>query len=153
MLDPVPTRGGTYVLCLRVDRAGRRQVGRLGDLAFEAGSYLYVGSAFGPGGLRARLGHHLGAVDRPRWHLDHLREIAVPVEIWWAEVAVEHDWARALAAVRGARPPHRGFGSSDCACPSHLVHRSRAPARSTMARHLRPSLGRVRLRRLLISDS
>ncbi len=46
---------GTYVLVMRLGRLRRVRVGRLGVQEFPAGLYLYVGSAFGPGGLRARI--------------------------------------------------------------------------------------------------
>ncbi|MBT8467436.1 MAG: DUF123 domain-containing protein, partial [Deltaproteobacteria bacterium] len=34
------------------------EVGRLGTICFDAPFYVYVGSAFGPGGLAARLRAH-----------------------------------------------------------------------------------------------
>ena len=36
-------------------------VGRLGTLDVHPGTYVYVGSAFGPGGLRARTNRHASA--------------------------------------------------------------------------------------------
>lgn len=42
---------GTYVLQIVVDERITITVGALGSIAFDPGSYAYVGSAFGPGGL------------------------------------------------------------------------------------------------------
>ena len=74
----IPLRQGTYALLLAVERRRRITVGRLGALAAAAGCYVYIGSAFGPGGRRARLRHHLGVAQRLHWHIDYLRRIATP---------------------------------------------------------------------------
>ncbi|MFQ5885830.1 MAG: DUF123 domain-containing protein [Anaerolineae bacterium] len=126
------TKGpGTYLLLLHLEEDREIEIGRLGSPFFPQGYYLYVGSARGPGGLRARLARHCRRVKHPRWHIDHLRGHASLVEIW----AVESDerleclWAQQLAQLSPARPiPH--FGSSDCRCPSHLFHfREKPPHR------------------------
>ncbi len=118
---------GTYVLALRLDEAQTLTVGRLGAVAFPAGSYLYAGSAHGPGGLRARLARHrrrLGEGKRTHWHVDILREHAVWGGAWGIASGqrLECDWTAALRALPGARVVVPGFGASDCRCPAHLVH-------------------------------
>ncbi|HEX9029228.1 MAG TPA: DUF123 domain-containing protein, partial [Anaerolineales bacterium] len=55
----LPAAPGSYVLYLRLSQRLELGVGRLGRLSFPAGEYLYLGSAGGPGGLRARLGRHI----------------------------------------------------------------------------------------------
>lgn len=55
----LPHAPGTYLLLLRVDSPCMVNVGRLGTATLGLGWVLYVGSAFGPGGLAARLRHHL----------------------------------------------------------------------------------------------
>jgi len=117
---------GSYVLALRLDAPHTFRVGRLGEIDFPAGWYLYTGSARGPGGLLARLARHgqrLGPHKRLRWHVDYLREQAT----WdgaWGRVAAERlecDWAAALRGLAGAQIVAPGFGASDCHCPAHLV--------------------------------
>ena len=49
---------GTYVLVLASQRTDPVRIGRLGTLALKPGVFIYVGSAFGPGGLAARIRHH-----------------------------------------------------------------------------------------------
>ena len=120
---------GTYVVWLRLAHRTEMVVGSLGKAVFPKGHFAYVGSAFGPGGLPARVGRHLAGIGRPRWHIDHLRHHADPVLAW---VTVrperrEHDWAAVLAALPGATLPVRGFGASDCGCPAHLIHFRRRP--------------------------
>ena len=60
MSEPgLPAAPGSYVLVLRADLPARLAIGSLGELEIRPGYYLYTGSAFGPGGLRARAGRHL----------------------------------------------------------------------------------------------
>ncbi len=56
---PQRNQRGTYILVMHNSRETTVQVGRLSDLLLKTGWYLYVGSAFGPGGLMARLKRHL----------------------------------------------------------------------------------------------
>ena len=60
----IPARPGTYALLLSATRRQRITIGRLGALALQPGCYVYTGSARGPGGLRARLRHHVGTPHR-----------------------------------------------------------------------------------------
>lgn len=66
----LPEEKGTYVLIAAVAQMKRLEVGSLGMQVLLPGFYLYVGSAFGAGGLRARVGHHLEATTDPHWHID-----------------------------------------------------------------------------------
>lgn len=120
----IPPRPGTYVLWLALDRGTEVQVGRRGRFFFPAGVLAYVGSARGPGGLRARLGHHLRAPRPIVWHIDALQAAARPIGVWFAEGRnrKECTWAAALGALPGASIPAPGFGASDCRCPAHLIH-------------------------------
>ena len=122
---------GTYVLVLRLPRTRSIQVGKLGKFDFRPGYYLYVGSAFGPGGLGARLKHHLKTFARPHWHIDYLRRAAALEQVWYSEdeIPCEHDWANRLQALPGVAIPAMGFGASDCACQSHLFYFSRLPSK------------------------
>jgi len=107
--DPeLPARPGSYLLWLYLPRRTRIAVGRLGERIFPRGWYGYCGSACGPGGLRARLGHHLGATQRPHRHIDYLRGHARPKYIWLTpEPHAEHRWATRLATCPEARQPCR----------------------------------------------
>jgi Uri superfamily endonuclease len=67
---PMTSRPGTYALILACRRTGAVRVGRLGTMQLQPGAYAYVGSAFGTGGLEARLRHHLLPASQPDWHID-----------------------------------------------------------------------------------
>lgn len=134
-----PGAAGTYALLMRSDTRRRVAVGRRGEMRLQPGWYLYVGSAFGPGGLAGRLAHHLGLARRPRWHLDYLRPAVSPRELWYTTepIAREHDWAQLLAARPGAVMPLPRFGATDCRCPAHLFFFRRRPDAAHFRRRLR----------------
>ena len=140
---PVPAAPGTYALLLDLPRPARIGIGRLGCFRFERGCYVYVGSALGPGGLRARLRHHARHPDErgasPHWHVDYLRREARLLRVWFTEDGRrhEHEWARAAGSLGGAASPVHGFGASDCACVSHLFAFAAPPALAGFRRRLR----------------
>jgi Uri superfamily endonuclease len=96
----------------------------LGTFPFAAGWYAYVGSAFGTGGLRGRLKHHLAQGKRLHWHIDYLAQSASIEEIWYlaSETPYEHTWASILAGLPHTTIPVNRFGASDCKCPAHLFY-------------------------------
>jgi Uri superfamily endonuclease len=142
------------VLVLELNQARCIRVGRLGTFPFPAGWYCYVGSAFGPGGVAARCGHHRRVSARPRWHIDYLRAQCRLREIWYSHdpQSREHQWAELLGRAREARQPVPGFGASDCRCRSHLWYFNQRPGWSAFARRNRMKLpGRPTLKREIVS--
>ena len=98
----IEPRPGTYALILACNREGWVRAGRLAPFAARPGTYLYVGSAFGPGGVRARIEHHARVAARPHWHVDALRRHTGLEAVWYTHDArrCEHLWARLLAEMR-----------------------------------------------------
>ncbi|HEX9018092.1 MAG TPA: GIY-YIG nuclease family protein [Anaerolineaceae bacterium] len=125
-MEYIPTSSGSYALHIVLPAAQEIRIGRLGTFRFPAGNYLYTGSAHGPGGLRARLRHHVRPVANPHWHLDFLRPFAVLQNGWYTleNGALECAWSKALQGQGGGLIPARGFGAADChnRCHSHLVY-------------------------------
>jgi Uri superfamily endonuclease len=138
----IPSFPGTYALILFCPRAGRVEVGKLGAFDLRPGWYAYSGSAFGPGGLRARCRHHLRRPTRPHWHMDYLRTVASLRAIWFTPDAAhrEHQWAEMIGSLPEARTPIPRFGSSDCTCASHLFG---FPGRPSFERFRRMARRRV----------
>lgn len=136
------TNKGTYLLLLHLGTAHPQlQIGRLGWYDFAAGYYLYVGSAFGAGGLPARLAHHrLRVKPRPHWHIDYLRPYAHLCEIWSLASShrLEEAWCAALMNIAGMQLPVRDFGSSDTGSPAHLFYTPVYPQPGTLSRALLP---------------
>lgn len=123
MENTFPITSGLYILFCKLNEPCSMQIGRLGTFDFRTGFYAYVGSAYGPGGLAARLDRHLRkpSEKRTHWHIDHFLARAQP---WGAAWAVDNrlnecEWARSLATVGRRWPPH--FGASDCRCAGHLI--------------------------------
>ncbi len=147
--SPLRALPGTYALLLRARAPWREiEIGRLGRLVLRPGHYVYVGSAFGPGGVRARVGRHLRVSKPPHWHLDYLRSSVIVDEVWCSYDARrhEHRWADSFSRGRRVRVPLPGFGASDCDCASHLFHQPRPPVLAGFLRRLRsddPGHGRV----------
>ena len=114
---------GLYALALHLSQPREIGVGALGTHAFTAGYYVYVGSAWGSGGLAARVKRHLRGGGKRHWHIDYLRAQADPVAFWWKKnVRDECAWADRLLAHPDARVVIPRFGASDCSCPAHLAY-------------------------------
>jgi Uri superfamily endonuclease len=152
MTDAEP---GTYALLLKLDKQERITVGKLGTFDFPAGYYLYVGSALGPGGLQARLARHRRVCEsspqsspsqtakKLHWHIDYLLQQAQRIEVWSvaSKERLECKWSEAARRLPEAQVPVRGFGSSDCHCPAHLIYFSARPDREQFEQALQ-KLGR-----------
>lgn len=130
---------GTYALVLQAETAQSITVGALGTLDIQSGWYVYVGSAFGPGGLRSRVRRHVRGDGALHWHIDYLRAAATVSAVWYThdEARRECEWAATLRDTTGARTPFAGFGASDCACPSHLSAFDTAPPWAAFRTHMR----------------
>jgi Uri superfamily endonuclease len=132
-LEPIAalqSRPGTYALILSSAATATVVIGRLGQFPLIPGGYIYVGSAHGPGGLRARVGHHARPAVRPHWHIDYFRPFARLDAVWYSydPEKREHQWAEILAGRLRGHAPLVGFGASDCACPAHLFYFASSPA-------------------------
>ena len=117
-------QGGTYILVLKSTGTLSVEVGKLGVISLQAGFYYYVGSAFGPGGMRARLRRHCRVSKPVRWHIDYLSTAGSQALGGWCSYSarrLEHHWAAALATSEELQGVAR-FGCSDCRCATHLYY-------------------------------
>ena len=122
---------GIYILVFKLERDGCYTIGKLGNIDFPAGYYCYVGSALN--GLEARIDRHLRKEKKFHWHIDYLLQYARITEIIYAKInksahaklthRAECMIAKSLA---GSLSCIKGFGCSDCRCPSHLFHSEKA---------------------------
>ena len=115
---------GTYALILTASHQKEIAVGMLGRLSVQPGYYVYIGSAFGSGGVHSRLVHHINRASKLHWHIDYLRGITEIVEIWYTHDPHkrEHEWALIFQEMPLAVIPLLNFGASDCRCPAHLFY-------------------------------
>jgi len=104
---------GVYSLILGVESDEGLKIGSLGSQWVEKGYYVYIGSAKGPGGVRARLCRHIHGCGSKHWHIDYLRDIAKPIAFTYCcREKVSESWLYEIFAVR-LQPYIKGFGSSD----------------------------------------
>lgn len=110
------------MLVLRLDRWMTLDIPTLPATEIGPGRYAYVGSARGPGGIRARVRRHLRRHGKRHWHVDRLTAVAAVEAVHTFPGAEECDVVAALRAGIGCGVPAAGFGSSDCRrCQAHLL--------------------------------
>lgn len=129
----LPDFSGAYAVEMVLFEPRPIKIGRFGKINFHKGTYIYSGSALGPGGLSARLGRHMPTKSKkPHWHIDYLSDITQTRACCYIPAIagikngkpVECSWSQALLSLPGAAVPVRGFGASDCTstCPAHLIY-------------------------------
>lgn len=120
-------------------------VGSLGMVELPRATLLYIGSAFGPGGLAARLGRHASLDHVRHWHLDYIRPFTALAGAWVCTSShrLEHRWACAVAGVPSVSIPANRFGASDCRCSSHLFALPTERSLETAVRALQRSSDRA----------
>ena len=118
----VPDLGGAYVLVLRLDETIHIEFPRVASDQLMPGWYVYVGSARGRGGIRARVKRHFRCKKTAHWHIDRLTVHAV--EMAALAVADGHECELVGKLLKSPRfkVAAAGFGSTDCSlCESHLL--------------------------------
>jgi Uri superfamily endonuclease len=113
---------GAYLLVVDLDQSLPLDGTALAPAVLPPGRYAYCGSAYGPGGLGARIGRHLRRGKALRWHIDRLTEAGRVLCVGWRPQGRECALLAGLRQLPGVTVPVAGFGSSDCrGCPAHLV--------------------------------
>jgi Uri superfamily endonuclease len=89
----------------------------------EPGYYLYIGSAYGGGGLSSRLHRHIRKSKKKHWHIDQVT-MSKSSSIEGIAVSIgkdnECEIAQKLSKIEGMNSIE-GFGNSDCnSCSSHF---------------------------------
>ena len=116
---PNENNANSYQLIIRLKQRCQIQVGALGRFDFEAGYYVYSGSA--KLNIEARLARHCRK-DKPlRWHIDYLTSLPQ------AEVIETRTFDGDECQLNQACPGTiiaPGFGASDCkaGCGAHLKY-------------------------------
>ena len=120
-LNRLPDEKGAYLLVVHLHDAITLAPGRLSGKNLGAGWYVYAGSAYGPGGIRARVSRHFKTQKSLRWHVDYLTHgnnvyaLALPKQR-------ECDLVSWLLDTKLFATAIRNFGNSDCrTCESHLL--------------------------------
>jgi Uri superfamily endonuclease len=120
-LDKLSSNPGNYILIFKLNAEKKITIGKLTQANFPSGTYAYVGSAFGPGGVAARVSRHARDNKKDHWHIDYFAKWANLTEIWWTtEPHIAECELASTLAISASRIVHR-FGASDCSCEGHLL--------------------------------
>ena len=116
---------GVYLLLLFNDKNIKITIGSLGVIEFLHGYYIYIGSAFGKGGLSSRLKRHINIKKKIFWHIDYLLDqksclLTNIIELITND-KIECKITNMLLNVNYKFNRVPKFGSSDCSCESHLL--------------------------------
>ena len=121
-VERAPACKGAYLLLLQLNKPLAVHVRSIGTANLAAGWYVYAGSAWGSGGLRARIARHLRQNKKPHWHIDPLTIAANDLSALALPDTRECDLIARLIASGSFSPAISGFGSTDCrVCESHLL--------------------------------
>ncbi len=107
----------SYQLLIHLKQGCRIEVGALGQFSFEAGYYIYTGSA--KRNLPARLARHCRKNKPLRWHIDYLTSQA-NAEVIETKTFSGNECQLNQTCKGSVMAP--GFGASDCnsGCGTHL---------------------------------
>ncbi len=118
---------GAYVLIIDLNEMLSFNLKSLGNLSFDKGTWIYVGSAMGMGStnLENRIRRHFRSEKTIHWHIDHLLHSDSKIRASvWAESSspAECEIAKSIDRMVDVNPGPRGFGASDCKqkCVTHL---------------------------------
>ena len=125
---------GSYLFVLRLSDDKKINVGKLGNIVFKKGFYVYVGSAMA--NLTARIERHQRLRKNFHWHIDSLRDVSEVVGVFSIRSSDRLECELASSVSKIAEWSIRGFGSSDCACPTHLFGFKNDPASLTAFQRL-----------------
>jgi len=108
---------GTYILLMSINSDKSIQIGKLGNIHFKKGWYVYIGSALN--GLEGRIKRHLRSEKKHHWHIDYLlvyakiKKVYIKRGIVKEECSVSQSFSHSFDMIPN-------FGCSDCSCKSHL---------------------------------
>ncbi len=118
---------GAYVLIIDLKQNRSFSLKSLGNLFFDKGTWIYVGSAMGMGStsLENRIRRHFRSEKTIHWHIDHLlnSDSKIRASVWSESSSpAECEIAKSIDRMVDVTPGPRGFGASDCKqqCGTHL---------------------------------
>jgi Uri superfamily endonuclease len=119
---------GTYCLIIYCNIYTSVNVGKLGEIKFLPGYYIYIGSALN--NMDKRIKRHMDMKKKIFWHIDYLTSnkdfkpygAYVINDKKRMECRKADEFQKELQSIPG-------FGSSDCRCGSHLFYAGREEER------------------------
>lgn len=116
---------GAYLLLIRLKNPIFVSISRKMRCHISSGFYVYSGSAYGAGGIRARVSRHFHRNKTVHWHIDHLTQTANDLYATIVPRGNECVLLGKMLDQKGIELSIPGFGSSDChTCKTHLLKTS-----------------------------
>lgn len=114
-------RKGTYCLLVSLKTDQIIEIGKKGEINFNKGYYVYVGSAMNS--LEGRIRRHLRKEKKLHWHVDYLlnNSKAEIVDVYLSDNEIKHE-CDVANYIAGNGIEIKDFGCSDCKCNSHLIY-------------------------------
>ena len=110
---------GSYILLINLNKEKNIHTGKLGNLHFKSGYYVYIGSALN--GINQRVNHHLSKDKKNHWHIDYLLNESEILNVYYKENNQKEECNIASEFLKKF-DNIPGFGCSDCNCNSHLIY-------------------------------
>lgn len=110
---------GSYILLIKLNKDKEIQIGKLGNISFKKGFYLYIGSALN--GLENRLNRHFKKYKKTHWHIDYLLKYGKIIDAFYKE-SFSKEECDIVKNFENKLLPIPGFGCSDCKCKTHLFY-------------------------------
>lgn len=106
-------------LIINLATSSKIKIGKLGQIEFTEGYYVYVGSAMNS--LESRVKRHLSDEKKLHWHIDYLLKKSEINEVIYNESSkkIECELSQYISSKTNGI---EGFGCSDCDCESHLYY-------------------------------
>ncbi len=118
----IPHLKGAYVLAVYLESTIQIDFLPTGLSQLIPGWYAYVGSAWGSGGIRARVKRHFQQNKTAHWHIDRLTMKSAKTAALAVAEGYECEIVSKLLSSHRFKVAIAGFGSSDChVCESHLL--------------------------------
>jgi len=140
---------GIYTLIIQLKASVNIKIGAFGRIRLPKGTYLYTGSARGSGmsSIEGRINRHLRKTKRNFWHIDYLlkHELSQILAVVYSETkrSIECNVNESICMELKASSPAAHFGSSDCACQTHLLRVADPGAVEQLVRNVRVSYKRL----------
>lgn len=109
---------GSYIILGELKKDIHLKIGKLGNIFFKKGFYLYVGSAMNS--LISRIKRHLRKNKKLRWHIDYIIPYFKNVKVLIINSKEKIECIISSEIEKICDGYIKGFGSSDCKCKSHL---------------------------------
>lgn len=120
---------GSYILVIYIPEKMEIYIGSLGNLKFNRGFYLYIGSAMGNLGsssLLNRVKRHIQPPEDKKihWHIDYLlnQKKNIITQLYLIPSLERLECIIAKELLEMTDNFIKNFGSSDCNCQSHLFY-------------------------------